>query len=194
MTDLEKCAPSLLPTLFRPEAHSTLTVPIRPKSWIGSFVSSSSLAVETTALPCGDNRSRAWFTVLGAFICLFGTFGQMNAFGSFQSWYTHHQLQHLSPSTISWIGSLQLWVFFFSVSHFSLASHSRCSSVNSDSVAIKGWCYWSCIRRIWAVLYHDDWDWSFCRWLVAHQHRHEILPVYAVSRAAFWSWGWNDVS
>jgi hypothetical protein len=47
---------------------------------------------------------------------LFVTFGQMNSFGSFLSWYVEHQLNHMPRSTISWIGSLQLWVFFVSVS------------------------------------------------------------------------------
>ncbi len=63
---------------------------------------------------------RANLTVLGAFIALFFSFGQMNAFGTFQAWYAGHQLQHLPASTISWIGSLQLWTFFFSVCAFCL--------------------------------------------------------------------------
>ena len=58
---------------------------------------------------------KAHLTVLGAFIALACTFGQLSAFGTFQTWYTSHQLQHLPASTISWIGSLQLWIFFFSV-------------------------------------------------------------------------------
>lgn len=62
-----------------------------------------------------DGGVRAWLTVLGGFIALFCSFGQLNAFGTFQAWYATHQLSHLHPSTISWIGSLQLWVFFFSV-------------------------------------------------------------------------------
>ncbi|CAA7266083.1 unnamed protein product [Cyclocybe aegerita] len=57
---------------------------------------------------------KSCLTVFGAFLSLFFTFGQMNAFGTFQAWYATHQLQHLPPSTISWIGSLQLWIFFFS--------------------------------------------------------------------------------
>lgn len=61
-----------------------------------------------------DGGVRAWLTVLGGFIALFCSFGQLNAFGTFQAWYATHQLSHLHPSTISWIGSLQLWVFFFS--------------------------------------------------------------------------------
>ncbi|KAH9831436.1 MFS general substrate transporter [Rhodofomes roseus] len=55
-----------------------------------------------------------WLTVLGAFLLLFCSFGQLNAFGTFQAYYADHQLKHMSPSAISWIGSLQLWIFFFS--------------------------------------------------------------------------------
>ncbi|KAH9856245.1 MFS general substrate transporter [Lenzites betulinus] len=61
-----------------------------------------------------DGGLAAWLTVFGAFLALFCSFGQMNAFGTFQSWYTTHQMQALDPSTIAWIGSVQLWVFFFS--------------------------------------------------------------------------------
>jgi len=59
---------------------------------------------------------RRWLVVIGAFLALFCTFGQLSSFGTFLSWYSHNQLSSYSPSTISWIGSLQLWVFFFSVS------------------------------------------------------------------------------
>lgn len=62
-----------------------------------------------------EGGTKAWLTVAGASLALFCTFGQMNAFGTFQSWYSAHQLHHLPPSTISWIGSIQLWIFFFSV-------------------------------------------------------------------------------
>ncbi|KAF5343790.1 hypothetical protein D9757_014116 [Collybiopsis confluens] len=61
-----------------------------------------------------EGGMKAYLTVFGAFLALFCTFGQMNAFGTFQAWYTTHQLSALDASTISWIGSLQLWVFFFS--------------------------------------------------------------------------------
>ena len=63
-----------------------------------------------------DGGWEAWLTVVGAFLALVCTFGQLNSFGTFQSWYSEHQLSHLPPSTISWIGAIQLWVFFFSVS------------------------------------------------------------------------------
>ncbi|KAF6759155.1 major facilitator superfamily domain-containing protein [Ephemerocybe angulata] len=59
-------------------------------------------------------RKRAGLSVFGAFLALFCTFGLMNSFGTFHAYYSRHQLGHLTPSKISWIGSLQLWVFFFS--------------------------------------------------------------------------------
>ncbi|KAG6889893.1 hypothetical protein C0995_013869 [Termitomyces sp. Mi166 len=52
---------------------------------------------------------RAYLSVLGAFLALFSSFGYINSFGTYQAWYLEHQLHHLPPSTISWIGSLQLW-------------------------------------------------------------------------------------
>ncbi|KAL6302045.1 MFS general substrate transporter [Sparassis latifolia] len=67
-----------------------------------------------TRLTLVQGGIRGYLTVLGAFSALFATFGQITSFGSFQLWYLEHQLSNYSPSDISWIGSLQLWVFFFS--------------------------------------------------------------------------------
>ncbi|EKM75508.1 hypothetical protein AGABI1DRAFT_46358 [Agaricus bisporus var. burnettii JB137-S8] len=55
---------------------------------------------------------RGYLTVFGAFVALLVTFGQMNSFGTFQTWYSNHQLSQKSQSTISWIGSIQFLVFF----------------------------------------------------------------------------------
>ena len=75
-----------------------------------------------SAVELTEGDFRGWLTVFGASLALFCSFGQLNAFGTFQTWYADHQLQHLPPSTIAWIGSLQLFVFFFSVStHFKSA-------------------------------------------------------------------------
>jgi hypothetical protein len=59
-----------------------------------------------------------WTTVFGAFWGLFATFGQLNASGSYQAYYVQHQLSKYTPADVSWIGSIQLWVFFFSVNRF----------------------------------------------------------------------------
>ncbi|KAJ7621068.1 MFS general substrate transporter [Roridomyces roridus] len=61
-----------------------------------------------------EGTTKGYLTIFGAFMALLCTFGQMNAFGTYQAWYAEHQLSNLEPSTIAWIGSLQLWVFFLS--------------------------------------------------------------------------------
>ncbi|KAF7296229.1 Monocarboxylate permease-like protein [Mycena chlorophos] len=58
-------------------------------------------------------RASCW-AVFGGFLSLFATFGQMNAFGTFEAWYTGHQLRGMQPGVVAWIGSVQLWVFFLS--------------------------------------------------------------------------------
>jgi len=62
-----------------------------------------------------EGDKQAWLTVFGAFFSMFAAWGQVNAFGTFQDWYSENQLHELSPSTISWIGSLQLCVLFLAV-------------------------------------------------------------------------------
>jgi hypothetical protein len=84
---------------------------------------SVSLPPKVLELPIEENKPhnfpeggfKAYLTVLGASMALACTFGQLSAFGTYQAWYASHQLRHLPASTISWIGSLQFWVFFFSV-------------------------------------------------------------------------------
>ncbi|KAJ7069261.1 major facilitator superfamily domain-containing protein [Mycena amicta] len=80
----------------------------------GTTTALSTAHLTRAATPFPEACTPSYLAVFGAFLALFGTFGQMNAFGTFQAWYAQHQLSHLAPSTISWIGSVQLWVFFFS--------------------------------------------------------------------------------
>ena len=79
---------------------------------------------------------RRWLTVIGAFLALFCTFGQLSSFGTFLSWYSHNQLSSYSPSVISWIGSLQLWVFFFSVSISGRYHTTICSKVFNQGAIV----------------------------------------------------------
>lgn len=83
---------------------------------------------------------RRWLVVLGTFLALFSTFGQLSSFGTYLSWYSHNQLSSYSPSTISWIGSLQLWVFFFSVSASAVPSPIMDSEARDKGAAV-GWCF-----------------------------------------------------
>lgn len=49
----------------------------------------------------------AWLQVLAGFLAFFNSWGIVNAFGAYQSYYESDLLSHETPSTISWIGSIQ---------------------------------------------------------------------------------------
>ncbi|SMY28147.1 unnamed protein product [Zymoseptoria tritici ST99CH_1A5] len=49
----------------------------------------------------------AWLQVLSSFMLIVNTWGVVNTFGSYQTYYETGLLSKESPSTISWIGSLQ---------------------------------------------------------------------------------------
>ncbi|CAA7270135.1 unnamed protein product [Cyclocybe aegerita] len=59
-----------------------------------------------------DGGVKAWVTILGAWLVLFGTFGYLYSFGVYQDFYTRHFLSNHSPSKIAWIGSFQLMMPF----------------------------------------------------------------------------------
>ncbi|KAH0832257.1 major facilitator superfamily domain-containing protein [Lanmaoa asiatica] len=104
MADIEK-QPSL-PT--RKSSFEGTTDEVSPRN--------STLQPDTPFILAADDansRVRAWLAVFGGFLALFCSFGQLNAFGTFQTWYSIHQLVSKSLFSISWIGSLQLWMFFF---------------------------------------------------------------------------------
>ena len=115
MTDVEKAADRSEDTI------STLTTPLSGSP--ESPLDFSGPATEPQ--PKVDGGLKAWLTLAGTCASLYCAFGQKSAFGTFQTYYGQHQLQHLSASTISWIGSVQLWVFFFSVSRLRMYSATR---------------------------------------------------------------------
>lgn len=116
MADLEKYSITL-PTVFLSiDDESSLGRGLEASIGSPPKVLAIDPPVERTKLHTfPEGGLKAYLTVLGAFMVLACTFGQLSAFGTYQAWYASHQLQHLPASTISWIGSLQFWVFFFSV-------------------------------------------------------------------------------
>ncbi|ESZ97359.1 hypothetical protein SBOR_2243 [Sclerotinia borealis F-4128] len=52
----------------------------------------------------------AWLQVLGSFFLFFNSWGIVNMFGAFQTFYEGDLLSHESPSSISWIGSIQAFL------------------------------------------------------------------------------------
>lgn len=59
-----------------------------------------------------DGGKDAYLCLLGGFLCLFCSFGWLNALGVFQSYYQTNQLRQYSPSTVAWIPSLEIFVMF----------------------------------------------------------------------------------
>lgn len=58
-----------------------------------------------------NGRTAKWHA-LTAMLIVFNTWGLCNAFGLFQAYYTRDYLHGTSPSTVSWIGSVQLALVF----------------------------------------------------------------------------------
>jgi len=61
--------------------------------------------------PPPDRGINAWSQVALCHLAIFNTWGYINSFGVFQTHYT--STLKLPPSTISWIGSLQIFLLFF---------------------------------------------------------------------------------
>ncbi|KAJ5172685.1 hypothetical protein N7492_005278 [Penicillium capsulatum] len=62
---------------------------------------------QSTASPPPNGGLVAWLQVAGAFFLFFNSWGIVNTFGVFQSYYEDTLLPDSSPSSISWIGTVQ---------------------------------------------------------------------------------------
>jgi MFS family permease len=61
--------------------------------------------------PAPDGGTKAWLQVLCTHLTIFTTFGFFTSFGVYQTYYS--TTLRIAPSTISWIGSLQVFLLFF---------------------------------------------------------------------------------
>lgn len=59
-----------------------------------------------------DGGTRAWSVVIGALFMSFGTFGWINSFGVFQTYYEQYTFKDEAASNIAWIGSIQYGLIF----------------------------------------------------------------------------------
>ncbi|KAK6502089.1 hypothetical protein TWF481_009898 [Arthrobotrys musiformis] len=59
-----------------------------------------------------DGGLKAWLTVLGAAISMFCSFGYVNAFGVYESYYLSVILKNKTADDIAWIGSIQIAFIF----------------------------------------------------------------------------------
>ncbi|KAJ5811776.1 MFS general substrate transporter [Penicillium riverlandense] len=62
-------------------------------------------ANDTISIPNGGTK--AWIQTVGTFFIFFNTWGILNTFGAYQTYYETGDLFRASSSTISWIGSVQ---------------------------------------------------------------------------------------
>ncbi|GIJ91968.1 hypothetical protein Asppvi_010943 [Aspergillus pseudoviridinutans] len=60
-----------------------------------------------------DGGLVAWLQVAGGFSLFFNTWGNLNTFGIFQTYYEEGQLFRQSSSNIAWIGSIQAFLLLF---------------------------------------------------------------------------------
>lgn len=54
----------------------------------------------------------AWLTVAGSALVYFASFGFINSFGFFQDYYHLSFLKHYAPSTVAFIGTIQITLLY----------------------------------------------------------------------------------
>ncbi|RAL03497.1 MFS monocarboxylate transporter [Aspergillus ibericus CBS 121593] len=67
---------------------------------------------DTAPPPPPDSGLTAWLQVLGAFFLFFNSWGILNAFGPFQSYYQSTLIPNDDSSQITWIGTFQGFILF----------------------------------------------------------------------------------
>ncbi|GAQ33602.1 hypothetical protein AtubIFM55763_008006 [Aspergillus tubingensis] len=60
--------------------------------------------------PIFDTGFKSWIQVLGSFFLFFNSWGVINTWGAFQTYYEQDLLSNMSSSNIAWIGSLQAFL------------------------------------------------------------------------------------
>jgi hypothetical protein len=112
-----------------PDVHVMPEMPQNPKTDDLEKLPSQPGAHDPKSFP--DGGWEAWLVVSGAFCVMFCSFGWVNCkqapvsslvgtdgmkgIGVFQAYYQTNQLKHLSPSTVSWITSLEVFTMFVGV-------------------------------------------------------------------------------
>ncbi|KAK0707326.1 major facilitator superfamily domain-containing protein [Lasiosphaeris hirsuta] len=73
------------------------------------------ISLEPPELPSApDGGLRAWLAAAGGASVFFCCLGVANSFGTFEEYYLRNQLEDYSPDAVAWIGSLSLFLQFFS--------------------------------------------------------------------------------
>ncbi|KAJ7876114.1 major facilitator superfamily domain-containing protein [Mycena olivaceomarginata] len=132
-----------------------------------------------------DGGTRAWLIVFGGACTTFSTFGLVNAWGVFQSYYTETLLKDSSPSDIAWIGSIQYALIFIpgvASGHYFDRGYHRipffiASAVLVAATFLVGQCtkYWHFLlcQGLVTGRWNCVWSYHSCTWaLVQKKKRH----------------------
>ena len=102
-----------------------------------------------------DGGLHAWMSVAGCFALYFNHLGLINSWGAFQSYYETGLLSTLSSSTISWIGSVQIFCFMtIAVIIGPLFDMGYCRSLIVAGAVLEtaGWMLTSISSQYWHIL------------------------------------------
>ncbi|KAB2107965.1 hypothetical protein AG0111_0g4454 [Alternaria gaisen] len=83
-------------------------MPEKLPSTLGRSPSQSTEDTESKNLQEHGGGRAAWLTVAGSILVYYASFGVMNSFGFFQNYYSSDFLKQTPPSTIAFIGTLQM--------------------------------------------------------------------------------------
>ncbi|KAI4637860.1 hypothetical protein J4E83_000678 [Alternaria metachromatica] len=75
---------------------------------LGRHDTESSTDTESCKLQEREGGRAAWLTVFGSILVYYASFGVMNSFGFFQNYYSSDFLKETPPSTIAFIGTVQM--------------------------------------------------------------------------------------
>ncbi len=92
----------------RPELKAVVPTALRPT--LSRTVSRITNRDVVDPGPAPDGGMKAWTQVACAWMICVTTWGYVNSFGVFQTYYTERLGE--TRSTVSWVGSIQLWVIF----------------------------------------------------------------------------------
>ena len=97
--------------IYQAQEHKDQTTrPRTEQSTLERVITDRSNLSYTDPAPPPDGGFRAWLTVGAGFCVIFNSWGYIQTFGVFQTYYL--TILDKSPSTISWIGSIQIFLLF----------------------------------------------------------------------------------
>ncbi|ORY12331.1 major facilitator superfamily transporter [Clohesyomyces aquaticus] len=102
-----------------------------------------------------DGGLTAWLQVFGCWLLFMNTWGLTNSFAVFETYYIDTKLPNTSPSAISWIGSLQLFLTLFIgvfAGWFLDAGYIRPVIVTGTTFSVFGMLMTSLCKTHWQIL------------------------------------------